>query len=188
MAFIVVLDACVLYPAPLRDLLIRLARTGLFRAKWTGLILDECFRSILQQRSDLDAKKLERTRELMQVAVPDCMVEGHESLIAGLALPDPDDRHVLAAGIRAGAQVIVTANLADFPEEALRPWDLEAQHPDEFVLNLIDLSPDLVCNAVRGQLAALRAPTQTLEQLLDTLAKVGLRQSVQQLHGLLSTG
>jgi hypothetical protein len=105
MGFIVVYDACVLYPAPLRDLLVRLANTGVVRARWSDAILDECFRNILEQRPDLKPEALVRTRELMKRAVPDCMVTGFDTLVDGLVLPDPDDRHVLAAAIRAGAQV-----------------------------------------------------------------------------------
>ena len=115
MAFVVLYDACVLYPAPLRDLLIRLANTGVVRARWSATILDECFRNILENRPDLKPESLERTRELMTQAVPDCMVTNFEGLIDALVLPDVDDRHVLAAAIRAGAQAIVTFNLADFP-------------------------------------------------------------------------
>src|SRR5437867_10500112 len=111
MAFVVVYDACVLHPAPLRDLLIRLAGTGLFRAKWSEEILDECFSSILRDRSDLDAARLARTRQLMIEAVPDCLVRNYEAITETLALPDPQDRHVLAAAIRSGAQTIVTSNL-----------------------------------------------------------------------------
>lgn len=100
MAFVVIYDACVLYPAPLRDLLIRLGLTGIVRVRWTEDILDECFRNILEQRPDLKPEALQRTRELMRQAIPDCMVTGHEPLIDGLTLPDDDDRHVLAAAIR----------------------------------------------------------------------------------------
>ncbi len=100
MAFVVIYDACVLYPAPLRDLLIRLAAKGLVRARWTDQILDECFRNILVNRPDLGEASLQRTRDLMNRALPDVLVTGFEKLIAGLDLPDADDRHVLAAGIR----------------------------------------------------------------------------------------
>jgi hypothetical protein len=103
MAFTVVYDACVLYPAPLRDLLLRVAMTNVVRARWSEVILDECFRNILQQRPDLSASALQRTRELMTRAIPDCMIDGYQDLVDGLALPDPDDRHVLATAIRAGA-------------------------------------------------------------------------------------
>lgn len=98
MRFVVIYDACVLYPAPLRDLLMRLATTGLFAARWTSLIHDEWTRSLLSRRPEL-ADKLSRTVELMNQAVPDALVTGHEPLIEGLTLPDPDDRHVLAAAI-----------------------------------------------------------------------------------------
>src|SRR5262245_55545176 len=111
MAFTVIYDACVHYPAPVRDLFIRVGLVGIVRARWTEAILDECFRSILEQRPELKAAQLVRTRELMQRAIPDSTVTGYEHLIEGLTLPDPDDRHVLAAAIRAGAQSIVTFNL-----------------------------------------------------------------------------
>lgn len=126
MAFVVLYDAAVLYPAPLRDLLLRVARTGLVRAHWTEQILDECFRNILANRPDLAPAALERTRRLMNQAVPDVIVTGYESLVSGLSLPDADDRHVLAAAIKTGAQVIVTWNLADFPPASLAPYGIEA--------------------------------------------------------------
>jgi hypothetical protein len=121
MAFVVIYDACVLYPAPLRDLLLRMAAKGLVRARWTDQILDECFRNILINRPDLNEASLQRTRDLMNRAIPDVLVTGFEGLIAGLDLPDADDRHVLAAAISAGAQVIVTVNLDDFPADRLTP-------------------------------------------------------------------
>jgi hypothetical protein len=151
MAFTVIYDACVLYPAPLRDLLIRLASKGLVRARWTDRILDESFRNILANRPDLVPGSLDRTRELMNRALRDVLVTGHEGLIEGLNLPDPDDRHVLAAAIRAGAQVIVTMNLDDFPESALAPFSVEALHPDDFVIHQIDLAPGLVCSVIAEQ-------------------------------------
>jgi hypothetical protein len=121
-------DACVLYPASLRDLLMWLARSGLFRARWTDAIHDEWIRNLLNDRSDLTAAQLERTRELMNAAVRDCLVTGYGHLIETLTLPDPDDRHVLAAAIQGGASVIVTFNLTDFPAETLQPYGIEAQH------------------------------------------------------------
>ena len=107
MAFTVVYDADVLYPSTLRDLLIRLAQAGLVQAKWTDQILDETFRNTQRNRPDLDPRNLDRTRELMLRAVRDCLVKGYEPLIDVLDLPDPDDRHVLAAAIKARAQLIV---------------------------------------------------------------------------------
>ncbi|MFE5700789.1 PIN domain-containing protein [Rhodococcus koreensis] len=100
-------------------MLIRLAQTGLVHARWTDRILDETFENLAEDRPDIPAATLAKLRELMNRAVPDCLVTGYEALIPALTLPDEDDRHVLAAAIRAGAQVIVTANLRDFPDSDL---------------------------------------------------------------------
>jgi hypothetical protein len=143
-----VYDANILYPAPLRDLFIRLAQTGLVRARWTEAIHDEWIRNVLNDHSHLSAERLARTRTLMNDAVRDCLVTGYEDLIDSLTLPDPDDRHVLAAAIRAGAEVIVTCNLKDFPPETLTRFDIEALHPDGFLVGLLDLAPGVVCAAV----------------------------------------
>ncbi len=135
---IAVYDANILYPAPLRDLFIRLAQAGLVRARWTETIHDEWIRNVLKNNPSLSAERLARTRSLMNEAVRDCLVTGYEELIASLSLPDPDDRHVLAAAIRAGADVIVTYNLTDFPADTLARFDIEAQHPDDFLVCLLD--------------------------------------------------
>ena len=184
MAFLVVYDACVLHPAPLRDLLVRIAQSGLVRARWSERILDECFESILRRRPDLKAQALARTRELMKEAVADCLVVGFEDRMDGLALPDLDDRHVLAAAIHAGAQAIVTANLNDFPPSALAPHDIEAKHTDDFVLGLIGVAPGLVVQVLTEQAAALKSPPRSVDELLRTLQDVGLIQSVAKLREL----
>ncbi len=183
MAAVVVYDACVLHPAPLRDLLIRIARAGLVRARWTDTILDECFRSIVGRRPELEIP-LRRTRELMTAAVPDCLVEGHEHLIESLELPDPDDRHVLAAAIRSGAETIVTANLRDFPRDTLARHQVEAKHPDDFVLDLIDTTPAVVLALVTRQAADLRSPPRSVDELLGLLQSVGLPVAVARLREL----
>lgn len=187
MAFVVVYDACVLYPAPLRDLLVRLAATDLVRARWTDQILDECFRNILTNRPELRPEALGRTRDFMNAAVADVLVTGYEDLIAAVELPDPDDRHVLAAAVRCGAQVIVTANLSDFPPAALAKYGIEAQHPDEFVGDLLDLAPMTVVSAVRRQAASLKNPPRTIDDVLDILLTNGLAQSVARLRELAAT-
>ena len=94
------LDACVLYPAPLRDLLLSLAAAEIYRAKWSQQILDEWTRNLIANRPDLDPQRLQITCTRMNVAVPDSLVTGYEDLIESLELPDPDDRHVLAVAIR----------------------------------------------------------------------------------------
>lgn len=130
MAYTALLDACVLYPAALRDLLMRLAVTDLYRAKWTSDIHDEWMRNLAARRPDIPRERIGRIRELMDSHVRDSIVENYAPLIAGLALPDPKDCHVLAAAIKGRADVIVTFNLKDFPDEALAPYGIEAQHPD----------------------------------------------------------
>ena len=115
MALVAVYDACVLHPAALRDTLILLSLTGLVRARWSDTILDGWERSIVRIRPELDRTALRRTRELMNIAVPDAVISGFDPLLAGLDLPDPDDRHVLAAAMHGGAQAIVTFHLNDFP-------------------------------------------------------------------------
>lgn len=175
---IAIYDSCVLYPAPLRDLLVRLARAGLFRARWTDTIHDEWIRNVLENRPDLSAAQLERTRQLMNAAVRDCLVVGYEGRIDSLTLPDPDDRHVLAAALEAQAQVIVTYNLRDFPAGALQPHGIEAQHPDEFILRVIALDPLVVRDTVETHQQALKNPPKTPAEYLATLSNQGLPRTV----------
>ena len=117
--FTVVYDACVLYPNTLRDLLMELATRDLYRAKWTDEIHDEWIRNLKQNKPDLPIEKLYRVRDLMNENVRDCLVIDYQWLIEKLNLPDPNDRHVLAAAIKAKAEVIVTSNLKDFPQSEL---------------------------------------------------------------------
>jgi predicted nucleic acid-binding protein len=181
-AFTTLYDACVLYPAPLRDLLMHLALTDLVRARWTNAIHEEWIRNLLASRPDLRSEQLERTRDMMNAHVEHCLVEGYEALIPGLTLPDPEDRHVLAAAIRAGAQVIVTFNLTDFPGAVLQPLGIEAQHPDDFVTYLLDLEPGTVCAAVKRQRESLKKPPKTVGEYLATLSRLSLTQTVTRLQ------
>lgn len=179
--FTALYDACVLYPAPLRDFLMRLALTDLYRARWTDRIHDEWIEALLDRRPDLDRESLERTRALMNSNVRDCLVTGYESLIDALTLPDPDDRHVLAAAIRTRAHVIVTFNLDDFPENYLEQYGIAAQHPDEFITHLLDLSPAAVCAAAKRQREALQNPPKSVDDFLSALAKQRLPETVMRL-------
>lgn len=173
--FTAVLDACVLYPAPIRDLLLSLARDGLYHARWSKRIEDEWVRSLLRQRPELDSARLRRTCEQMVKAVPDSLVEGWEAMEPNLAgLPDPDDRHVLAAAICGHADAIVTFNLKDFPAEALLPFGIEAQHPDEFLLNQLELEPIAALKSIKAMRARLRTPPVSAESLATTLEKLQL--------------
>jgi len=175
--FTAVYDACVLYPAPLRDFLMWLGLSGRFRARWSRQIHDEWKSSLLRVRRDLAIEQLDRTSNLMDQAIPDALVSGHEALIESLQLPDRDDRHVLAAAIRCGASVIVTFNEKDFPEDALAPFGVEAQHPDLFIDNLFDLDPAAVVTAAQRQRAQLTDPPVPVDVFLETLLKQGLVQT-----------
>ena len=175
--FTVVYDACVLYPAPLRDFLMQLAVSDLFRACWTEQIHDEWMRNVLDKRPDLNENQLNRTRELMDKHVLDALVTGYEDLIESLSLPDPDDRHVLAAAIRAGASVIVTYNLVDFPSSELDKYNIEALHPDDFILHQIHLSESKVLQAARTHRARLKMPPKSIEEYLTTMEAQSLPQT-----------
>lgn len=184
MAFVVIYDANVLYPSALRDLLIRIAQAGLVQAKWTDRILDETFGNLKRNRPDLDPAKLDRTRVLMNAAVRDSLVTGYEPLIDGLELPDPGDRHVLAAAIKAKAQVIVTNNLKDFPPEILQDWEVEAKSPDDFVLDQIDLGSEVLWGILRRMSEARINPPAGVTDVLLELERDGLVASVAAVAGL----
>lgn len=186
MAFVVVLDACVLHPPSLRDLFVRIAQTDLVRARWTDRILDECFRSVRERHPELDPARLERTRALMNGAVRDALVTGYEPLERAMSLSDPEDRHVLAAAVKTGAQAIVTFNLRDFPPDALTPWDVAAKHPDEFVVDLLDIDAERVLQVVRAQAAALRNPPRSVHELLEKLERNGLPRATAELREIMS--
>src|ERR1700722_6072781 len=131
-SYSVLLDACVLYPQTLRDLLLSVASTGLFQARWTERINEEWVEKLLSKNP---ARRLQvlRTLELVNKSVEDCLITGYEHLIESLGLPDPDDRHVVAAAVAGRVDAIVTLNLADFPANLLAHLGLEAHHPDDFL-------------------------------------------------------
>lgn len=188
MPFVVVYDACVLHPAPLRDLLLRIAQSRIVQAKWTEKILDETFTSILERRPDLEPDRLARTRQRMCDAIDDCLVTGHDGLADHVQLPDDGDRHVVAAAIRCGAQAIITANTRDFPTRALMPLEMEAIHPDTFILDLVELAPGLVMRVVHEQASALKHPTHSVADVLGKLEQCGLVQATAELRRLFGFG
>ncbi len=154
----------------------RVSIGGLVQARWSKDILDEAFGSLARRRPDLT--NLPRTRAKMETALPGACVEGYDSLISALTLPDPKDRHVLAAAIRSGAQVVVTYNLADFPEEQIAPYGIEAQHPDTFLCHTLELRPANVLAMLDERVKALLRPPMTTDDLLETFLKIGLGQFV----------
>ncbi|MEJ4046731.1 PIN domain-containing protein [Erwinia sp. SLM-02] len=174
----VVLDACVLYPSLLRDLLMRLGIKGLYQPKWTQTIQEEWQRHLLQNRPDITAEQITRTDALMNQAIPDAMVTGYENLIEGINLPDPDDRHVVAAAVRCNAEVIVTLNLKDFPASRMVDFDIESLHPDEFISDLFDLNHALALQAVAEQRNSMRKPARSVDEYLAALLRQGLPMTI----------
>jgi predicted nucleic acid-binding protein len=164
--FKVVLDANVLYPFSLRDTLLRATSAALFQVYWSQEILEETRRNLLKSAgvTEHQAKRLIST---MKEAFPEACVTGYEELVAAMR-NDEKDRHVAAAAVKAGAQVIVTSNLADFHD---LPDGIEAQSPDEFLCNLFDLDGDGLAEILKEQAAALKRPPVSFEELLDGLAK-----------------
>lgn len=187
MAFVALYDANVLYPGSLRDLMIRLGRSGLYQAKWTERILDEAFAAIVSEQPEL-AQKLDGPRNLMNKAIPDVTVTDYEDLIPSLDLPDPGDRHVLAAAIACNAQVVVTSNLRHFPQTQLQRYNIEAQSPDEFVVNVLELAPARVVSIVQDQARTRTQPDVTFEELLDRLRAVGLPRAAAAIRRQLGPG
>jgi len=183
---IVLLDACVLYPAALRDLLMRLAVHDLIQAKWSEKIHDEWMTAVLRERPDLTRVQLERTRQLMDLHAGDCLVSGHEWRIENLSLPDENDRHVLAAAIEAEADAIVTWNLGDFPQETLAAEGIDRWTPDELLLQLLFWNEDAVVKLMREHRASLKNPPKSAQDYLDTLEQQRLVRSVQILKGRLA--
>ncbi len=171
---VAVYDANVLYPSALRDFLIRVAIEDLVRARWSERILDEVFRNIMANRPDLDRGRLQRTRQRMCAAVLDCLVDGYEELEPAITLPDPDDRHVVAAAIRAGAGIIVTFNLRDFPEAEVARHGVVAMHPDAFAMELLARHPAAILEVVAMQAADLKSPLHTAMDVVTALERSGL--------------
>jgi hypothetical protein len=132
------LDASVLYPALLRNMLMHFAVNDLYQPRWSARVHEEWMTALLRNRLDISPAQLERTRRLMDSEIDGALVEGYEHRIESLTLPDAKDRHVLAAAIHCEAQFVVTANLRDFPASVLAPFRLVAEHPDAFLLCLMN--------------------------------------------------
>jgi predicted nucleic acid-binding protein len=180
------LDASVLYPATLRNLLMHLAVAGVFRPLWTNKVQDEWTAALLRDRPDLDAARLAHRRTLMDAYIYDARVIGYEPLIDGLVLPDPDDRHVLAGAIHGGATVIVTTNLRDFPAATLGAHGIEAQHPDAFVRALIEDHAEEVTAAVAEHRAALVNPPKRPDEYLAMLERHHMTETVAALRSFMN--
>jgi predicted nucleic acid-binding protein len=171
--FVVVLDANVLFPFRKRDVLLRFCQAGLFRARWSPQILDEWTRNLLADKPQL-ADSIQSQLEAMQRAFPEACITGYEPLIDGLKLPDPKDRHVLAAAIRCGAQHIVTENLKDFPDDVLNEFAVEAIDADEFLSRTFELYPAAALEALKAMRQTYRKPPFTQSEFVFDLTAKGM--------------
>ena len=173
------LDANVLYSAAIRDICMEVALANMYRAKWSADVQREWIEALLGNRPNLQRINLERTRDLMDKAIPGATVSGYEHLIQGIPLKeDPDDRHVVAAATVGRCDVIVTNDLAHFPNDVLKDFDLEALRPDDFLVHHLNLQPCTFCEAVRKARIGKKNPPYTVEEYLSNLSKTGLVATV----------
>lgn len=183
MSFPALLDTCVLYPLHLCDTLLRLAEAETFRPLWSEDILIELERNLVEV-ADLDDRQVRHRVSEIRRSFPDAVVTGHRDLEPTMTC-DPKDRHVLAAAVRADVEVLVTANLRDFPPASVEPYDLTVLHPDDFLLDQLDLYPERTLAAVTRQAAAKNHPPMTVADLLDALARCGVPEFAAKIEQLL---
>lgn len=170
------LDANVIYPAPLRDLLFSIAAEEVFQPLWTKQINEEWVKNLLQNRPDISRSQLQRTCDLMDKAFPMALIEGYENLISMLELPDSDDRHVLAAAIKSEADILVTFNLKDFQQGYINQFGVEVKHPDHFLCTLFERKPNSCVTAFKKMHNRLKHPPIPKGKLLDTLKVNDIKQ------------
>jgi predicted nucleic acid-binding protein len=164
-------DTNVLYGSTLCDLLLWLADGNAFRPLWSEGILAELEKNLLG--NGIDEPSVRKRVSTMRLYFPDAMVDGYDDLIDGMTC-DEKDRHVLAAAVRANAEVLVTFNLRDFPDESLEPFEIEAVHPDEFLLDQLDLYPGLVTTTLERLIEIYENPSLSMDELLQRLATAGV--------------
>ncbi len=181
--FKAVLDTNVIYPIIIRDLLFWFAHYDLYTPKWSENIFAEWKTVML--RKGISEEEAEKRIHRVDLAFPDALVQNYNGLVAQLELPDEDDRHVVAAAIKANANVIVTNNLRDFPEEYLDSFGLKAKSADDFLIDIIDLNSDIALKAFREMVLNRKNPKMDVYEVLDSLRKVGLEDTANYLHALL---
>ncbi len=167
---VAVFDACILYPFHLRNIIVQAAVDRLVEARWTDEIHDEWIRNLAADAPTIPLERLQRTRRLMADALPGATVSGYQDLIPTVSLPDPDDRHVVAAAIAAGASVILTWNLRDFSAAELEKRGLRRQTPDAFLADLYDKVPDLTVGSLANARRNLSKTRVSAAAFIDILA------------------
>jgi predicted nucleic acid-binding protein len=168
------LDACVLVPIALADTLLRIAERELYRPLWSDRILEEAKSAILEVHQEIEPELIDRRFAGMNGAFEDALVTGWEPFEATVVLPDADDRHVVAAAMRGRADAIITANVRDYPTAVLEMIGIEALHPDDFLLDQLDLAPRIVLEVLREQAAHAHKPALAAVDLIVQLARAGV--------------
>lgn len=189
-SFTVVLDACVLYPIVLANAMMSLAAEDLFAPKWSTIIEDEWIRSVLARQPSVPEEGLRNRFLKMRQAVPDWQVETEaiQALIPSFTLPDPNDRHVLAAAVAGHADAIVTMNLKDFPDAVLEPLGLIAIHPDEFIVNQLDLDGYRALGALKAMRERLKNPPKSVDEFIASFRRNHLVMSADRLQAAADAG
>lgn len=181
--FTAVLDTNVIYPVIIRDILLWFAHYDLYTPKWSAHIFDE-WREVMT-RNGVAEKEATKRAQAPNRAFPDAFVHHYEGIIPNLTLPDPKDCHVLAAAIKANANIIVTNNLKDFPKDYLETFGLGAKSVDDFLTDIIDLNPEVSIQAFREMVIHKRNPKLDEYTVLDHLRTQGLIGTANYLHALL---
>lgn len=170
MKTVAVLDACVLFPMPLRDTLLRIAEKGLYRLHFSQEILDETTKNLVEKRR-MTQEQAAKYQECMKQFFPESIVEDYESLIL-LMTNELKDRHVLAAAVKTKADIIVTSNLKDFPTKSLQSFGIKALHPDQFLIDLFsNYEIDIAVDILKQQVEDLKNPPMTLKELIERLSR-----------------
>ncbi len=177
-----ILDTNIPYSAGTRDILLQLALYELYEPKWSADIRQELMNTYRTKRPDLDIEKLEHLWSEMNYYFPNALITDYEHLIDDADLPDPDDRHVLAAARHSHCDTIITQNLRDFPVEILKPFGIEVYHPDDFLVVFLETYPDGFLSAIRAIRARLKNPPYTLDEYLANLSQLNLDKTVTELR------
>jgi predicted nucleic acid-binding protein len=180
---VVFIDANVFFGARLRSLVLYLAHPKMFRARWSDRVHEEWMRNVSTKRN-IPMSRLEPTRNMMDRAVLDCLVTGYEDLENTLSLPDPDDRHILAAAVKTRADIILTFNAGDFPKNVVRALGIEICHPDAFLQNLFEISQDLFIQSVREDFRHYTSPALAFADYVEDLRKAGVPQTARLIETL----
>jgi hypothetical protein len=181
--FTAVLDTNVIYPVIIRDILFWFAHYDLYTPKWSERIFDE-WKRIMKEKGVSEEEAFKRISKA-NLAFPDALVKNYKGLIAHLELPDADDCHVLAAAIKTNANLIVTNNIKDFPEEYLQSFGLNAKTADDFLTDIIDLNQEQSIAAFKEMVLNKKNPKLDEFEVLNQLRNAGLKETANYLHALL---